>query len=60
MRTKEDSFLIGLIHARTILVGLPFTNMQSYSGKAYVVQKNPINENFKKTLLIYQILASSK
>ena len=41
MRTKEDSFPIALIHARTILVGLSFTNIYKYRGKIYVVQKIP-------------------
>ena len=59
MRTEEDSFPIALIHARTILVGLSFTNISTYSGKTYVVQKNPTNENFKNPVVIYQMSAPS-
>ena len=52
MRSEEDSFPIALIHARTILVGLSFTNIQTYSGKTYVVQKIP-QMKISKTRCLY-------
>ena len=60
MRTEEDSFPIALIHARTILVGLSFTNIETYSEKTYVVQKIPQMKNFKNPVVIYQISAPSQ
>ena len=41
-------------------VGLSFTNIYTCSGKAYVVPKNPTNENFKNPLLIYRSSAPSE